>query len=70
MVESLHVIGQKGFSIDEWIFYAMKHFQIQRKTWFIRIGPTLGSTHEVIALHGCKKLLCKMPTIQQWNFDM
>jgi hypothetical protein len=45
MVESLHVIGQKGFSIDKWIFCARKHFQIQRKTWFIRIGPTLGSIH-------------------------
>jgi hypothetical protein len=45
MVESLHVIGQEGLSIDEWIFCARKHFQIQRKTWFTKIGATLGSTH-------------------------
>jgi hypothetical protein len=28
MVEILHVIGQEGLSIDEWIFCARKHFQI------------------------------------------
>jgi len=65
MVESLHVVGQKGLSIDEMNLLCKETFSNTKKKmiYYNWTHPRFYS-HEMIAFHGGKKNLHKIPTIQ------